>query len=153
MPSALTSFSSLPRQRRRFPQARGREDPPSAQANFRDETLPTCYRSAVKTADPPLSLELSPSVIEAIAQRVAPMVAELIVREGSTSESEFLSVEEAADLMRSTPGRVRNLITAGQLVPDAYNGRRPLLSRVQVRAWMRTIDTLAPAEQLRRRAA
>lgn len=107
----------------------------------------------MNSVEAPVSLELPPSVIEAIAQRVAPMVAELICREGSTSESEFLSVEEAADLMRSTPGRVRNLITSGQLVPDAYNGRRPLLSRVQVRAWMGTIDTLAPAEQLRRQAA
>jgi hypothetical protein len=100
----------------------------------------------------PISLQLPASVIEAIAARVAPMVAELLRAEGSASESEFLSVEEAADLMRSTPGRVRNLITSRQLVPDAYNGRRPLLSRLQVKAWMRTVDTLAPAEQIRRRA-
>lgn len=101
----------------------------------------------------PINLHLPASVIEAIAVRVAPMVAELMRTEGGGTESEFLSVEEAADLMRSTPGRVRNLITSGQLVPDAYNGRRPLLSRVQVRAWMKTVDTLAPAEQVRRRAA
>jgi excisionase family DNA binding protein len=113
----------------------------------------TCYPSPVSSVEAPISLPLPPSVIEAIAQRVAPIVAELIRSEGVASESEFLSVEEAAELMRSTPGRVRNLITSGQLVPDAYNGRRPLLSRVQVRAWMKTVDTLAPAEQLRRRAA
>ena len=107
----------------------------------------------MESAEAPINLQLPASVIAAIAKRVAPMVAELLRTEGNPSESEFLSVEEAADLMRSTPGRVRNLITAGQLVPDAYNGRRPLLSRVQVRAWMRTVDTLAPAEQLRRRAA
>lgn len=107
----------------------------------------------MSTAETPISLQLPEAVIEAIATRVAPMVAELIRSEGSASESEFLSVEEAAELMRSTAGRVRNLITSGQLVPDAYNGRRPLLSRLQVRAWMRTVDTLAPAEQLRRRAA
>ena len=107
----------------------------------------------MSTGEPPISLQLPASAIEAIAVRVAPMVAELLRAEGSASESEFLSVEEAADLMRSTPGRVRNLITSRQLVAGAYNGRRPLLSRVQVRAWMRTVDTLAPAEQLRRRAA
>lgn len=108
---------------------------------------------STSSAKAPVSFQVPEAVIEAIAMRVAPMVAELIRSEGSASESEFLSVEEAADLMRSTPGRVRNLITSGQLVADAHNGRRPLLSRVQVRAWMRTIDTLAPAEQLRRRAA
>ena len=107
----------------------------------------------MSTSETPISLQLPDAVIEAIALRVAPMVAKLIRPEGSASESEFLSVEEAADLMRSTPGRVRNLITSGQLLPNAYNGRRPLLSRVQVRAWMRTVDALAPAEQLRRRAA
>lgn len=101
----------------------------------------------------PISLPIPEALIEAVAARVAPMIAELIRLEGSASESEFMTVEEAADLMRSTPGRVRNLITSGQLVPDAYNGRRPLLSRVQVRAWMRAVETLAPAEQLRRRAA
>ena len=101
----------------------------------------------------PVSLHLPASVIEAIAARVAPRVAELLRSEGSPSASEFLSVEEAAELMRSTPGRVRNLISAGELVPDAHNGRRPLFSRVQVRAWMKTVDTLAPAEQARRRAA
>ena len=107
----------------------------------------------MSTTKAPISLQLPEAVIEAIAMRVAPMVAELIRSEGSASESEFLSVEEAAELMRSTPGRVRNLITARQLAPAAYNGRRPLLSRVEVRAWMRTVDTLAPAEQLRRHAA
>lgn len=112
-----------------------------------------CYRSAVSSVELPISLPVPEALIEAIAARVAPMVAELIRSEGSASESEFMTVEEAADLMRSTPGRVRNLITSGRLVPDAYNGRRPLLSRVQVRTWMRTIDTLAAAEQLRRRAA
>lgn len=112
-----------------------------------------CYRSAVSSVELPISLPIPETWIEAIAARVAPMVAELIRSEGSASESEFLTVEEAAELMRSTPGRVRNLITSGQLVRDAHNGRRPLLSRVQVRAWMRTVDTLAPAEQARRRAA
>jgi hypothetical protein len=107
----------------------------------------------VSTFEEPLSVQLPDSLIEAIAERVAPMVAELIRGEGGASESEFVSVEEAAELMRSTPGRVRNLITSRQLVPDAYNGRRPLLSRVQVRAWMRTVETLAPAERVRRRAA
>lgn len=101
----------------------------------------------------PIAFELPDPVIEAIAQRVAPMVAELIRAESSSSESEFLTVSEVAELIRSTPGRVRNLINSGQLVADAHNGRKPLLSRVQVRAWMRTIETLTPAEQLRRRAA
>lgn len=55
--------------------------------------------------------------------------------------------------MRSTPSRVRNLFSLGQLMPDAYNGRRPLLSRVRVRVRMKTVDTPAPAEQLRRDAA
>lgn len=100
-----------------------------------------------------ISLPFPGPLLEAIAQRVAPMVVELLRGEEQRGESEFLSIEEAAELMRSTPGRVRNLITSGQLVPNAYNGRRPLLSRVEVRAWMRTVDTLAPAEQLRRRAA
>ena len=107
----------------------------------------------VSSREAPIALELPEPLIEAIAQRVAPMVAELLRGEARQGESEFLSIEEAAELMRSTPGRVRNLITSGQLKPDAYNGRRPLLSRVQVRAWMQTFDTLAPAEQLRRRAA
>jgi hypothetical protein len=107
----------------------------------------------VSSIEAPISLQFPEPLIEAIAQRVAPMVAELLRGETRPGESEFLSVEEAAELMRSTPGRVRNLITSGQLLPDAYNGRRPLLARVQVRAWMRTVDTLAPAEQLRRRAA
>jgi hypothetical protein len=107
----------------------------------------------MESVEAPINLQVPASVIEALAHRVAPMVAELLRMERNPSESEFLSVDEAADLMRSTPGRVRNLITSGQLVPDAYNGRRPLLSRIQVRAWMRTVDTLAQAERIRRCAA
>jgi hypothetical protein len=108
----------------------------------------------VSRDDAPISIALPEAMIEAIAERVAPMVAELIRAEGTESqESEFLTTQEAAYLMRSTPERVRNLLTSGQLVADAYNGRKPLLSRVQVRAWMGTVDSLAPAEQLRRRAA
>jgi hypothetical protein len=120
---------------------------------LRDEAFSVCYRSAVSSVEPPISFPIPETLIEAIAARVAPMVVELIRSEGSASESEFLTVEEAAELMRSTPGRVRNLLTAGKLVPDAYNGTKPLLSRVKVRAWMKTADTLTPAEQLRRCAA
>jgi excisionase family DNA binding protein len=76
-----------------------------------------------------LALELPDSVLDEIAGRAAAIVLEQL--EGPRSQPEFLSVREAADLLRCKPQRIYDLLSARQL-ERFKDGSRVLVRRADV---------------------
>jgi excisionase family DNA binding protein len=87
-----------------------------------------------------LSLTLASEVIEAIAQRTAEIVlARLDGQCGRESASLFLTVPEAAAVLRSKRQRVDDLLSSGRL-SRVKDGSRTLIRREQLLAYLDNND-------------
>jgi len=77
-----------------------------------------------------LALAIPPELVEAIAQRAAEIVLE---RQGVTaaSTSPYLTIPEAAELLRSKRQRVDDLLSSGRL-SRFKDGSRTLVSRAEL---------------------
>lgn len=91
---------------------------------------------------------LNPEAIEAIAQRAAEIV--LARMPAPTTDSEYLTVLEAAELMRCKRQRIYDLLYEGRLTRFA-DGSRALIQREEVEAHLRGEDT-GPTGEAGRRA-
>jgi excisionase family DNA binding protein len=83
--------------------------------------------------------ELSDDVVEAIAHRAAELVLERLAGERNGRESEFLTVLEAAELLRSSRQRVYDLLSEGRLTRHK-DGSRVLVSRRELVAHVRPTE-------------
>lgn len=77
-----------------------------------------------------LRVQLPDAVLEAIAERAAVLVLERLGAPRAT-ESEFLSVEEAAEILRASKQRVYDLLSDGRL-ERFKDGARVLVRRADV---------------------
>ena len=81
--------------------------------------------------------------------------------DGFPRDDEYLTVAEVADLLKLTPKRIRNLMSAGAFVAGVHFFRRrgiaPRFLRSRVEAWVRGVDdastTYIPMARDRHRAA
>ena len=80
-------------------------------------------------SDAALSIEVPAQVIEAVAQRAAEIVLDHLAAE--RHRPKYLSVAEAAQLMRAKPQRVYDLLSSGRLTRHK-DGRRVLVSRAEI---------------------
>jgi excisionase family DNA binding protein len=79
-----------------------------------------------------LFVELPDELLERIARRAAELVLERLGGQNDARElSEFLTVPEAADLLRAKPQRVYDLVSSGQL-ERFKDGSRVLVRRADV---------------------
>jgi excisionase family DNA binding protein len=92
-------------------------------------------------------LSLPDDVVEAIAERAAELVLEQLGDRGHVRE--FLTVAEAAELLRCEPQRIYELTSDGRL-PKVKDGGRVLIRRRDVDVYLGVVETLAPALQRRR---
>ncbi len=79
------------------------------------------------TSGQPLTLELPPALVEAVAARVA----ELLAEREPPAAAELLTVDEAAELLRSKRQRVYDLVSQGRL-PCLRDGSRLLFRRAEL---------------------
>jgi excisionase family DNA binding protein len=83
-------------------------------------------------------VELPDDVFEALAHRVAEILRDRFP-EQTPSLAEFLTVREAAELLRAKPQRVYDLVSAGRLT-RYRDGSRVLLARAELDAHLRGVD-------------
>jgi len=77
--------------------------------------------------------------VRELAQALAPMLAPLLV--GGAVDDPWLTTAEAAVHLRCKPQRVHNLKYQRRLIPDGYDGDRPLYRRSTLDAYlMRSAD-------------
>ncbi len=93
---------------------------------------------------PVISLQLTAEQLEALALRTAELVME---RLRQPTPSPYLSVDEAADYLRTRRQRIDDLLSQRQLT-RIKEGHRTLIARAELEAYMRGETRLA-----RRRAA
>jgi excisionase family DNA binding protein len=99
-----------------------------------------------------IALSFSDAALDELARRLVPRVVEALRAEGGFGdEPEFLTVAEAAELMRCSKGHVHNLVSAGVLSYAARNGSRGLLARRELRAYLGCVETLSPGQQAQRK--
>lgn len=80
-----------------------------------------------------VTIALPDELVEAVAQRVAELVAE---RNGQSVQCDpWLSIEEAAEHLRARPQRLYDLVSTGRLKP-AKDGRRLLFRRSVLDAYL-----------------
>jgi len=85
----------------------------------------------------PLDL-FSPPQLAAIEQLVDERVAAQLADRGEqASAPEFLSVSEAAELLRAKPQRIYDLLSSGRLT-RVKDGARVLVARAELEAWLRS---------------
>jgi excisionase family DNA binding protein len=72
-------------------------------------------------------------LIEAVAQRVLELMASQMVP--NTDRPDYLSVGEAADMLRAKPQRIYDLVSAGRLTRHK-DGRRLLVRRDELEEWL-----------------
>ena len=101
--------------------------------------------SPVPSSRPSRTAELSVSVpaelIDGIVERVAALVLERL--DVQASESEFLTVAEAAEFLRSKPQRVYDLLSSRRL-PKYGDGSRVLVRRADLEAHVRGVAPSLP---------
>lgn len=83
-----------------------------------------------------LRAQLPDDVLEAVARRAAEIVLERLPADRNGPESEFLSVAEAAELLRSSRQRVYDLLSDGRLTRHK-DGSRVLVERAELVAHLR----------------
>ena len=79
-----------------------------------------------------LALPIPDEWLEAIAERVAELLAE---RAPAANGSPYLSVAEAAELLRADPQRVYDLLSSGRLT-RIKDGSRVLVCRAELDAYL-----------------
>ncbi len=92
----------------------------------------------MKTFDDSTTLEarlvLSPAALEELAERTARLLRDSFVPEMAFGQA-FLSVPEAAALMRAKPQRIYDLLSSGRLT-RYKDGRRVLLERSEILSYL-----------------
>jgi len=78
-----------------------------------------------------VAIPLPPELIEAVAARVAEMLAE----RQRPAEHELMSVDEAAELLRCRRQRVYDLLSQGRL-PHLKDGARVLIRRAELLSYL-----------------
>jgi excisionase family DNA binding protein len=97
-----------------------------------------------------LRLELPEQAVDELVERAARRAAELVLerldRSGAGHASPYLSVEEAAELLRAKPQRIYDMRSAGRLTRFG-DGSRALISRAEIEAHLAggTNGRVAPA--------
>jgi excisionase family DNA binding protein len=86
-----------------------------------------------------LRVELPPDVVEALVEQVAAMVLERLAEHAPAARSEYLTVAEAAEVLRAKPQRVYDLLSAGRLT-RYRDGSRVLIARVELDAHLGAVD-------------
>lgn len=89
---------------------------------------------------PQIGLVFPPEVIEAIAQRTAEVIASSV----APSVDEYLTVPEAAAVLKCGPKRVYDLTGRG-LLGKVHDGSRVLVPRTAIDAYLRGDTGLADA--------
>jgi len=106
------------------------------------ETLRRFNSGAPERSDV-LAAVLSPHALDALRELVRVEVeAELARREAEAPaepESQFLTISEAAELLRCNRGRIDNLLSARR-IPRVKEGARTLIRRVDVDAYLKTAE-------------
>jgi len=87
----------------------------------------------VSDPTPVLSLQLTAEQLEALAQRTAELV---MAQLRQPAPSPFLSIEEAADFLRTRRQRVDDLLSQG-LLTRVKEGHRTLVARTDLEAYVR----------------
>jgi excisionase family DNA binding protein len=82
----------------------------------------------------PLTLALPQELVSAIAERAAELVVAQLERDGS-SWPRWLTVEQAAHYLGTTPKAIRGRIDRGR-IPVTRDGRRVYIDRVELDAAM-----------------
>lgn len=80
-----------------------------------------------------LSLTLPPEILEAIAERVAELLADRVATPAPVSP--FMTVAEAAEYLRCKRQRVDDLLSSGRLTRHK-DGSRTLVSRAELDAYL-----------------
>ena len=83
-----------------------------------------------------LRVQLPDDVLESVAERAAAIVLERLADERPNGDSEFCSVAEAAEVLRSSRQRVYDLLSDGRLTRHK-DGSRVLVSRSELVAHLR----------------
>jgi excisionase family DNA binding protein len=83
-----------------------------------------------------LRVQLPADVLESLAERAAAIVLERLAAEQHNGDSEFVSVVEAAELLRAKPQRVYDLLSDGRLTRHK-DGARVLVLRSELVAHLR----------------
>jgi excisionase family DNA binding protein len=89
-----------------------------------------------------LTLALPAATFEAIIAAVTEQVLERLKVE-ATPASPFVTVDEAAELLRTSRGRIDNLLSAGKLT-RVKEGRRTLILRAEIDAYLRRNERRNP---------
>ena len=108
-------------------------------SSFTNEALPPdaclsgCWRNDARGAVVRFEAEFPAEMVEAIAARAAELVLERLP--SSTPASEYLTVAETAELLRSEKHRVYDLLSSRRLT-RFKDGTRVLVSRAEVVAYL-----------------
>jgi hypothetical protein len=86
----------------------------------------------------PVTLDLPPAALEAIAQRAAAVVLEQLRAQAPERADGYLRPDGAADYLGLSRKRVHDLTSMGALVPDGRDGRTPLYTRATLDAYVRS---------------
>ena len=79
-----------------------------------------------------LSIEVPSWFVDAVAKRAAEIVLDQLARQHQRPK--YLTVAEAAELMRSKPQRIYDLLSSGRLT--RFDGRRVLVRRAEVEIYL-----------------
>jgi excisionase family DNA binding protein len=90
-----------------------------------------------------VTFALPAEVVEAIARRAAAIVLDRQAATVEAAASPFVTVGEAAELLRTTRGRIDNLLSAGRLT-RVKDGRRTLILLAEIDAYLRRDDRRRP---------
>jgi excisionase family DNA binding protein len=101
----------------------------------RRDASPPSHVSEPGASQASVTLAVPREVLEALAQRAAAIVLERLAIETAPA-SEYLSVAEAAELIRAKPQRVYDLLSAGRLT-RLKDGSRVLVNRAEIEAYLR----------------
>ena len=85
----------------------------------------------------PLTLDLPPSAVEAIAQRAATVVLERLEAQAPAEAARWLTPAAAAEHLGLTRKRIHDLTSMRALEPDGRDGRTPLCLRETLDAYAR----------------
>jgi excisionase family DNA binding protein len=99
-----------------------------------------------------LSIRLSAELIEEIAVRAADLAAAKLCEATVLQRSPYMAVAEAAEMLRCRPQRIYDLLSQRRL-SRIKDGRRTLVLRNELEAYLRGEPTGARTTPPRRRAA
>lgn len=86
-----------------------------------------------------LRIDLPPEVIDALVEQVAALVLERLAEQPPPDRSEYLTVAEAAEVLRSSRQRVYDLLSSERLTRHR-DGSRVLVSRAELDAHLGAVD-------------